>query len=97
LYRSKWDFKKINGLVVHVMHILANIDRAPKEFIWECLYDRELMKNVFDSLNIICANRFCEGLREIQLRSRGKWDEQLPYIFAIACEELLISDNYSRR
>jgi len=75
-------------LTSHVMHILANIDRAPKEFIWECLYDREWMKNVFDSLNIICANCFCEGLREIQLRSRGKWDEQLPHIFAIACEEL---------
>lgn len=72
----------------HVTRILANIDRAPKEFIWECLYDREWMKSVFDSLNIMCAHHFCEGLTEIQLRSRGKWNEQLPHIFATACEEL---------
>ena len=37
---------------------------------------------------MLCVQRFREGLREIQLRNRGKWDEQLPHIFAIACEEL---------
>lgn len=77
-------------LSIHAVHILANMDRAPKEFIWDCLVDRDWGKRTFAGLNVMCAEHLFGGLNEIQLRIRtkGKWDEQLPHLYATLSEEL---------
>jgi len=75
-------------LTAHVVQILANMDRAPNEFIWDRLVDRDWTKRVFKKLNEMCAEHLFEGLKEIQLRTKGKWDEQLPHLYATFCEEL---------
>ncbi len=68
--------------------IEASMDRVPKEFIWDCLVDREWIKRVFDTLSPMCTEHLFEGLKEIQLRTKGKWDEQLPHLYASLCEDL---------
>lgn len=75
-------------LSVHAVHIEASMNRAPKEFIWDCLVDREWVKRVFGTLSPICAEHLFDGLKEIQLRTKGKWDEQLPHLYASLCEDL---------
>ena len=75
-------------LSVHAVQIEASMDRAPKELIWDCLVDREWIKRVFGTLSPMCAEHLFEGLKEIQLRTKGKWDEQLPHLYASLCEDL---------
>jgi len=75
-------------LSAHAVHILANMDRVPKEFIWDCLVDKDWVKRTFVGLNAMCAEHLFGGLNEIQLRTKGKWDEQLPHLYATLSEEL---------
>ena len=75
-------------LAGHAVHILANMNKAPSGFIWDRLFDRDWVKSVFASLNPKISEHFYEGLIEIQLRTKGKWNEQLPHIYAMFCEEL---------
>ena len=75
----------LTGLAVH---ILAGMNRLPEQIIWNCVTDKDWIKKVFSQLNDLYAENLFDGLHEIQLRNRDKWDEQIPHAYAFLCEEL---------
>ncbi len=75
-------------LTVRSIHILAGMNRVPEQIIWNCLIDKEWVKKVFSQLKDLYAENLFDGLHEIQIRTKGKWDEQLPHVYAFLCEEL---------
>jgi len=75
-------------LTVRAIHILAGMNKAPENIIWNCLIDKEWVKKVFSQLNDLYAENLFDGLHEMQIRNKGKWDEQLPHVYAFLCEEM---------
>jgi hypothetical protein len=75
-------------LTVRAIHILAGMNKIPEQIIFNYLIEREWVKRVFSQLNDLYAENLFDGLHEIQIRNKGKWDEQLPHVYAFLCEEL---------
>ncbi len=44
-------------------------------------------------MDIQILEQFFDGLNEIQQRTKGKWDKQLPHLYAILCEEFHKSED----
>jgi hypothetical protein len=74
-------------LTLHTVQIEACMDRAPRDLIWDHLVDYEWLKRVFGILSPVGVELFFDGLKEIQLRTGGKWDQQLPHLYARLCED----------
>ena len=75
-------------LIGIMMHLLACLNKAPEQIIWNFITDKDWIKKVFAQLGNICTERFFDALHELQLRNKDKWDEQIPHLYAYLCEEL---------